>query len=154
MLPVDSRQLENVKGELLKLTKRETMAQHSLDRRAEETEEQNNSRLPNMAQRGHERRAEGTEAQSNIRLSAMLELFFTPYLFRREERKKPKNNEIKDCQTWHNAGWRENPKKQKNKETADCQTWHNAGRREVPKKTEEQRNSQLVRQDVSRDLKE
>ncbi|GBN05069.1 hypothetical protein AVEN_117939-1 [Araneus ventricosus] len=39
MLPIDSSQLENVKGELLKLTKKETMAQRSLDRRAEETEE-------------------------------------------------------------------------------------------------------------------
>ncbi|GBM77831.1 hypothetical protein AVEN_95616-1 [Araneus ventricosus] len=45
MLPVDSRQLENVKGELLKLTKKETMAQRGLERRVEETEEQNNGRL-------------------------------------------------------------------------------------------------------------
>ncbi|GBL76318.1 hypothetical protein AVEN_234562-1 [Araneus ventricosus] len=62
---------------------------------------------------------------------------------RREERKKPKNNEIEDCHTWHNAGWREKPKKQKNKEIADCQTWHNVARREEPKKSEEQRNSRL-----------
>ncbi|GBM10962.1 hypothetical protein AVEN_238640-1, partial [Araneus ventricosus] len=39
---------------------------------------------------------------------------------RREERKKPKNNEIEDSHTWHNAGWKEKPKK-----------------------TEEQRNSRL-----------
>ncbi|GBM35273.1 hypothetical protein AVEN_45536-1 [Araneus ventricosus] len=58
MLPVDSRQLVNVKGEFLKLTKKETMAQRSLDRRAEETEEQNNSRLSDMAQRSQERRVE------------------------------------------------------------------------------------------------
>ncbi|GBM34204.1 hypothetical protein AVEN_65573-1 [Araneus ventricosus] len=50
MLPVDGRQLENVKGELLKLKKKEaadcpTMAQRGQDRRAEETEEQRNSRL-------------------------------------------------------------------------------------------------------------
>ncbi|GBM74260.1 hypothetical protein AVEN_210019-1 [Araneus ventricosus] len=110
MLSVDSRQLKNVKGELLKLTKKETMAQRGQNRRAEETEEQNNSRLSVMTQRGHERRAVETEEQSNSRLSAMvqhgrerrlnvcgkdkittrckffmqLELFFAPYLFRRE----------------------------------------------------------------------
>ncbi|GBN05454.1 hypothetical protein AVEN_162554-1 [Araneus ventricosus] len=144
------------------------MAQCSLDRRAEETEEQNNSRLSVMAQRGQERRAGETEGQRNSRLSDMvqharkrrlmllkdkitirykffmqLELFFTPYLFRREERKKPKKKEIEDCQTWHNAAGREKPKKQKNKEIADCQTWHNVARREEPKKAEEQRNSRL-----------
>ncbi|GBN55061.1 hypothetical protein AVEN_86003-1 [Araneus ventricosus] len=70
MLPVDSRQLENVKGELLKLTKKETMAQSSLDRRAEETE-QNNSRLSVMAQRGQKRRAEETEEKINSRLALM-----------------------------------------------------------------------------------
>ncbi|GBO31987.1 hypothetical protein AVEN_53690-1 [Araneus ventricosus] len=43
---------------------------------------------------------------------------------------------------------------QKNKIIADCQTLHNVARREEPKKTEEQRNSRLVRQDVSRDLRE
>ncbi|GBM12555.1 hypothetical protein AVEN_188717-1 [Araneus ventricosus] len=72
MLPVDSRQLENVKGELLKLAKKETMTQRSLDRRAEETE-QNNSRLSVMAQRGHERRAKETEEKINSRLSAMVQ---------------------------------------------------------------------------------
>ncbi|GBN16078.1 hypothetical protein AVEN_149052-1, partial [Araneus ventricosus] len=65
-MPVDGRQLENVKGELLKLKKKEaadcpTMAQRSQDRRAAETEEQRNSRLSDMAQRGQERRAEETE---------------------------------------------------------------------------------------------
>ncbi|GBO10188.1 hypothetical protein AVEN_62765-1 [Araneus ventricosus] len=109
MLPVDSRQLENVKDELLKLTKKETMAQRSLDTRAEETEEQNNSRLSVMAQRGQKRRAVETQEKINSRLSDMvqyarkrrlnviegqnhhqiqifmqLELFFTSYLFRRE----------------------------------------------------------------------
>ncbi|GBN46162.1 hypothetical protein AVEN_237427-1 [Araneus ventricosus] len=73
MLPIDSRQLENMKGELLKLTKKETMPQRSLDRRAEETEEQNNSRLSVMVQRGHERRDEETEGQRNSRLSAMVQ---------------------------------------------------------------------------------
>ncbi|GBN41876.1 hypothetical protein AVEN_224612-1 [Araneus ventricosus] len=72
MLPVDSRQLENVKGELLKITKKETMAQRSLDRRAEETE-QNNSRLSVMAQRGQDRKAEETEEKINNRLSAMVQ---------------------------------------------------------------------------------
>ncbi|GBO00172.1 hypothetical protein AVEN_228413-1, partial [Araneus ventricosus] len=66
MLPVDGRQLENVKGELLKLKNKEaadcrTMAQRGQDRRPEETEEQRNSRLSDMAQRGQERRAEETE---------------------------------------------------------------------------------------------
>ncbi|GBM66947.1 hypothetical protein AVEN_145635-1, partial [Araneus ventricosus] len=55
MLPVDGRQLENVKGELLKLKKKEaadcpTMAERGQDRRAEETEEQRNSRLSAMVQ--------------------------------------------------------------------------------------------------------
>ncbi|GBL67594.1 hypothetical protein AVEN_39511-1 [Araneus ventricosus] len=76
MLPVDGRQLENVKGELLKLKKKEaadcpTMAQRGQDRRAEETEEQRNSRLSDMAQRGQERRAEETEEQRNRRLAVM-----------------------------------------------------------------------------------
>ncbi|GBM40712.1 hypothetical protein AVEN_158531-1 [Araneus ventricosus] len=70
MLPVDSRQLVNVKGELLKLTNKETMTQRGVDRRAEETEENINSRLSDMAQRGHERRA---EEQRNSRLSAMVQ---------------------------------------------------------------------------------
>ncbi|GBN11123.1 hypothetical protein AVEN_169876-1 [Araneus ventricosus] len=80
MLPVDSRQLENVKGELLKLTKKETMAQRSLDRRAEETEEQNNSLIFSNGTTWPE------EKSPNIRykLFMQLELFFTPYLFRRE----------------------------------------------------------------------
>ncbi|GBL93991.1 hypothetical protein AVEN_76709-1 [Araneus ventricosus] len=98
MLPLDSRQLENVKGELLKLRKKETancelwhnvarteeieeqnnsrlsvMAQRGEKRRAEETEEKRNSRLPDMVQRGHERRAEETEEQRNSRLSAMVQ---------------------------------------------------------------------------------
>ncbi|GBM84023.1 hypothetical protein AVEN_110152-1 [Araneus ventricosus] len=71
MLPADSRQLENVIRELLKLTKKETMAQRSLDRRAEETEEQNNSRLSVMPQRDQKRRAEETEEQRNRGLSDM-----------------------------------------------------------------------------------
>ncbi|GBO01539.1 hypothetical protein AVEN_116056-1 [Araneus ventricosus] len=104
MLPVDSMQLGHVKEELLKLTKKEIMAQRRLDRRAEETE-QNNSRLSVMAQRGQDRKAEETEEKINSRLSAMvqhardrrlnvitiryklfmqLELIFTPNLFRRE----------------------------------------------------------------------
>ncbi|GBO02861.1 hypothetical protein AVEN_151756-1 [Araneus ventricosus] len=78
MLPVDGSQLENVKGELLKLKKKEaadcpTMAQRGQDRRAEETEEQRNSRLAVMGQRSQERRAEGTDEQRNSRLSAMLQ---------------------------------------------------------------------------------
>ncbi|GBL73871.1 hypothetical protein AVEN_230818-1 [Araneus ventricosus] len=95
MLPVDSRQLENVTGELLKLNKKETMAQRSLDRRAEETE-QNNSRLSVMAKCGQKRRAEETEEK-----------------------------EIADSQTWPNVAMREEPKKQKDEEIADCQPWYN-----------------------------
>ncbi|GBM03033.1 hypothetical protein AVEN_14545-1 [Araneus ventricosus] len=76
MLPVDGRQLENVKGELLKLKKKKaadcpTMAQRGQDRRAEETEEQRNSRLSDMTQRVQERRAEETEEQRNRRLAVM-----------------------------------------------------------------------------------
>ncbi|GBM63543.1 hypothetical protein AVEN_3797-1, partial [Araneus ventricosus] len=41
------------------------MGQRSQQRRAEETEEQRNSRLAIMAQRGQERRAEGTDEQRN-----------------------------------------------------------------------------------------
>ncbi|GBN95711.1 hypothetical protein AVEN_25245-1 [Araneus ventricosus] len=47
------------------------MAQRGQDRRAEETEEQRNSRLSDMAQRGQERRAEETEEQRNSRLPDM-----------------------------------------------------------------------------------
>ncbi|GBO36564.1 hypothetical protein AVEN_170450-1 [Araneus ventricosus] len=47
------------------------MAQRGQDRRAEETEEQRNSRLSDMAQRGQERRAEETEEQRNRRLAVM-----------------------------------------------------------------------------------
>ncbi|GBM32364.1 hypothetical protein AVEN_239765-1 [Araneus ventricosus] len=93
MLPVDSRQLENVKGELLKLTKKETMAQRSLDRRAEETE-QNNSRLSVMAQLGQKRRAEETEEIADSQT--------WPNVAMREELKKQKDKEIADCQPWYN----------------------------------------------------
>ncbi|GBM45490.1 hypothetical protein AVEN_210223-1 [Araneus ventricosus] len=76
-----------------------------MDRRAEETEEQNNRRLAVMAQGDQKRRAEETEEKRNSRLSDMvqyarerrsdkitvryklfmqLELFFTPYVFRGE----------------------------------------------------------------------
>ncbi|GBM63760.1 hypothetical protein AVEN_43372-1 [Araneus ventricosus] len=51
ILPVDSGQLGNVKGELLKLTKKETsdcQLWHNVAR-TEEKEEQNNSRLTVMA---------------------------------------------------------------------------------------------------------
>ncbi|GBM33137.1 hypothetical protein AVEN_56769-1 [Araneus ventricosus] len=67
MLPVDGRQLENVKGvvetEEERSCRLSTMAQRGQDRRAEETEEQRNSRLSDMAQRWQERRAEETEEQ-------------------------------------------------------------------------------------------
>ncbi|GBL85262.1 hypothetical protein AVEN_222730-1 [Araneus ventricosus] len=49
------------------------MGQRSQQRRAEETEEQRNSRLAKMAQRGQERTAEETDEQRNSRLSAMLQ---------------------------------------------------------------------------------
>ncbi|GBM52258.1 hypothetical protein AVEN_39771-1 [Araneus ventricosus] len=69
MLPVNGRQLENVKGELLKLKKKEaadcpTMAQRGQDRRAEETEEQRNSRLSAMVQHARERRLNVIEGQN------------------------------------------------------------------------------------------
>ncbi|GBM69393.1 hypothetical protein AVEN_134426-1 [Araneus ventricosus] len=68
MLPADSRQLGKVKGELLKLTKKET-ADCQLWHNVARTEEQNNSRLTVMAQRGQKRRAEETKEQRNSRLS-------------------------------------------------------------------------------------
>ncbi|GBN13304.1 hypothetical protein AVEN_93208-1 [Araneus ventricosus] len=68
-MPVDGRQLKNVKGELLKLKKKEaadcpTMAQRGQDRRAEETEEQRNSRLSAMVQHARERRLNVIEGQN------------------------------------------------------------------------------------------
>ncbi|GBM44822.1 hypothetical protein AVEN_139652-1 [Araneus ventricosus] len=49
------------------------MGQRSQQRRAEETEEQRNSRLAVMTQCGQEGRAEETDEQRNSRLSAMLQ---------------------------------------------------------------------------------
>ncbi|GBO02563.1 hypothetical protein AVEN_200355-1 [Araneus ventricosus] len=72
MLPVDIRQLENRKGELLKLKKKET-ADCQLWHNVARTEEQRNSQLSDMAQRGQERRAKQTEEQRNRRLSAMVQ---------------------------------------------------------------------------------
>ncbi|GBN75241.1 hypothetical protein AVEN_30953-1 [Araneus ventricosus] len=70
MLPVDGRQLENVKGELLKLKKKEA-ADCQLWQKVARTEEQINSLLTVMAQLGPKRRAEETEEQRNSRLSDM-----------------------------------------------------------------------------------
>ncbi|GBM71229.1 hypothetical protein AVEN_13720-1 [Araneus ventricosus] len=103
MLPVDGRQLENVKGELLKLKKKEatdcpTMAHRGQDRTAEETEEQRNSRLSDMAQRGQERRAEETEEQRNSRLAVMGQRSQE----RRAEGTDEQSKEIADCQPWYN----------------------------------------------------
>ncbi|GBM67721.1 hypothetical protein AVEN_244305-1 [Araneus ventricosus] len=97
MLPVDSRQLRNVKKELLQLTKKETadfqlwqkvsrteeteeqnnslltvMAKRGQKRRAEEDEELRNRGLSDMTQRGQERKAEETDEQRNIRVSDMV----------------------------------------------------------------------------------
>ncbi|GBN29695.1 hypothetical protein AVEN_230589-1 [Araneus ventricosus] len=71
-----------------------------------------------------------------------------------EERNRRFSIMAKSGQDRRNAVGREKPKKQKNKQIADCQTWHNVARREETKKAEEQRKSRLVRQNVSRDLKE
>ncbi|GBO23121.1 hypothetical protein AVEN_121669-1 [Araneus ventricosus] len=68
MLPVDGRQLENVKGELLKLKKKET-ADCQIWQKVARTEEQIYSLLTVMAQRGQKRRAEETEEQRNRGLS-------------------------------------------------------------------------------------
>ncbi|GBM09825.1 hypothetical protein AVEN_234657-1 [Araneus ventricosus] len=70
MLPVDSRQLGNVKGELLKLTKKKN-ADCQVWHNVAKTEEQNNSRLTVIAQRGQKRKAEETEEQRNSLLSDM-----------------------------------------------------------------------------------
>ncbi|GBM72572.1 hypothetical protein AVEN_274259-1 [Araneus ventricosus] len=69
MLPVDGRQLENVKGELLKPNKQEDrgwalMAQRCQERRAEVTDEQRNSRLSAMVQHARERRLNVIEGQN------------------------------------------------------------------------------------------
>ncbi|GBM61428.1 hypothetical protein AVEN_70783-1 [Araneus ventricosus] len=69
------------------------MAQRSLERRAEETEERNISRLSVMAQYGQKRRAEEKE----------IAYFQTwPNVAMREEPKKQKDKEIADCQPWYN----------------------------------------------------
>ncbi|GBM38283.1 hypothetical protein AVEN_17727-1 [Araneus ventricosus] len=89
ILRVDSGQLGNVKGELLKLTKKETadcQLWHNVFR-TEETEEQNNSRLTVMAQRVQERKAEETEEQRNTRLSDMAQ--------RSQERRAEENRRTK-----------------------------------------------------------
>ncbi|GBM74261.1 hypothetical protein AVEN_210020-1 [Araneus ventricosus] len=89
MLPVDSRQLGNVKGELLKLMKKETadcQLWHNVAR-TEETEEHNNCRLTVMAQRGKKRRAEETEEQRNSRFSDMAQ--------RSQERRAKENRRTK-----------------------------------------------------------
>ncbi|GBM07818.1 hypothetical protein AVEN_33100-1 [Araneus ventricosus] len=65
------------------------MVQRGQKRRAEETEEQRNSRLSDMAQRGQERKAEETEEQRNSRLSDMTQRS-------QESRSKQKNKEITD----------------------------------------------------------
>ncbi|GBM42414.1 hypothetical protein AVEN_138764-1 [Araneus ventricosus] len=75
MLPFDSRQLENAKGELLKLSKKETAdceLWHNVAR-TEEIEEQNNSLLSVMPQHGEKRRAQGTEEKRNSRLLDMVQ---------------------------------------------------------------------------------
>ncbi|GBM88883.1 hypothetical protein AVEN_134145-1 [Araneus ventricosus] len=78
-----------------------------------------------MAQRGQTRREDETEEQRNRGLSDMAQCG--------QERKAEETEE---------------------KEIADCQAWHNVARRDEQKKTDEQTNGRLVRQDVSRELKE
>ncbi|GBO32191.1 hypothetical protein AVEN_107766-1 [Araneus ventricosus] len=136
MLPVDSRQLENVKGELLKLTKKETMAQRGLDRRAEETEEQNNGRLSIMAKRGQKRRAEETEEKINNRLSDMVQR--NDALF---EIARARYLEVNaDFQLWHTLARTEETEEQNNSLlTAMAQS----GQKRIAEETEEQRNSRL-----------
>ncbi|GBM65413.1 hypothetical protein AVEN_71103-1 [Araneus ventricosus] len=113
------------------------MAQRGHERRAEETVGQRNNRLSAMVQRARERRLNVIEGQNHHQIQTfyaartVLHLIYLGENVGREERKKQKNNEIEDCQTWYNEA-----------------------RREKPKKSKEQRNGRLVRQDVSRDLKE
>ncbi|GBO17891.1 hypothetical protein AVEN_157476-1 [Araneus ventricosus] len=78
MLPVDSRQLENVKVELLKLTKKETadcQLWHNVARIEERKKEKNKERAD-------------WQTLHNVA--------------KREEPKKQKNKEIADCQSWYN----------------------------------------------------
>ncbi|GBN07567.1 hypothetical protein AVEN_67208-1 [Araneus ventricosus] len=147
---------------MLKLLKKETTAQRNLDRRAEETEEQNNSRLSVMAQSGHERRAEETEGQRNSRLSAMERMMgmclITSLLTARERRiirhsqcnagpriqKAIMKRERRVAATDEEGNRRfstmeKSGKDRRRKIIADCQQWHNvAGReeRKKPKKNE------------------
>ncbi|GBM89555.1 hypothetical protein AVEN_259333-1 [Araneus ventricosus] len=60
-------------GTVLSLAAAFTVNQHGQNRRAEETEEQRNSRLSTMAQCGQERRVEETEEQRNSLLSVMVQ---------------------------------------------------------------------------------
>ncbi|GBM79491.1 hypothetical protein AVEN_57330-1 [Araneus ventricosus] len=68
MLPVDGRQLENVKGEWLKLKKKEAAdcnygTTWAGEKSRGNTEEQRNRRLVVMGQRSQQRRAVETEEQ-------------------------------------------------------------------------------------------
>ncbi|GBO15558.1 hypothetical protein AVEN_201201-1 [Araneus ventricosus] len=86
------RQLENVKGELLKLKKKEAadcQLWHNVAR-TEERKKQKNKEIADC-QTWHN-------------------------MGRREEPRKQKNKEIDDWQKWDNVARREEPKKQKNKE--------------------------------------
>ncbi|GBN77595.1 hypothetical protein AVEN_70274-1 [Araneus ventricosus] len=151
MLPVDGRQLENVKGELLKLKKKEaadcpTMAQRGQDRRAEETEEQRNNGLSGDAscvgrreEPKKQKNKEMTGAEKE-ELQGMLPVDGRQLENVKGEWLKLKKKEAADCQLWHNVARAEERKKQKNKEIADCQTWHNVSRREEPRK---QKNKEI-----------
>ncbi|GBM45910.1 hypothetical protein AVEN_274322-1 [Araneus ventricosus] len=77
MLPVDGRQLENVKGDLLKLKKKEA-ADCQLWHNVARTEERNKqNKIIANCQQWH-----------NVAM--------------REEPKKQKDKEIADCQPWYN----------------------------------------------------
>ncbi|GBL94947.1 hypothetical protein AVEN_187462-1 [Araneus ventricosus] len=80
MLPIDGRQLLNVKGELLKLKKKEgadCQLWHNVawteerKKQKNQLEQQRNRRLAVMRQRSQQRRAEETEEQRNSRLVIM-----------------------------------------------------------------------------------
>nr|GBM22262.1 hypothetical protein AVEN_87549-1 [Araneus ventricosus] len=75
------------------------MAQRGKERRAEETEEQRNSRLAVMGQRSQQRRAEETEEQRNSRLAVMGQ---RSQQRRAEETEEQRNSRLA-IQTFHAA---------------------------------------------------
>ncbi|GBM57281.1 hypothetical protein AVEN_58590-1 [Araneus ventricosus] len=153
MLPVDGRQLENVKGEWLKLKKKEAadcQLWHNVGRR-EEPRKQKNKEIDDW-QSFYFKLIFGSYYFCFVQFS----LFPMPKRKRgitemlpvdgrqlenvKGEWLKLKKKEAAACQGRQLEDVRGERLKQKNKELADCQTWHNVGRREEPRK---QKNKEM-----------